>query len=154
MEDSGRAYICTLRSARVALGDGGVTSTDRAMKPATNETTVVKKPKTFCPRTRAECIAAVGEGVGRVVLTEVCWSLVWIRGQWLRLIDEEKVAFSAELRLSLVSLSPGSYVQPRYDLLSQWNIFYYYKKLRPNAVSNGAVWQPCLPLRLGIDGQI
>jgi hypothetical protein len=56
----GETYICTLRSATVADGDGGVTSTDRAMKPATNETTVVKKPKTFWPRTRAECIVAVG----------------------------------------------------------------------------------------------
>jgi hypothetical protein len=60
-----RAYICTLRSASVALGAGGVTSTDSAMKPATKETTVVKKPKTFWPRTRAECIVAGFGGGGR-----------------------------------------------------------------------------------------
>ena len=32
--------------------------TESAMRPATHEATVVKKPKTFWTRTRAECMAA------------------------------------------------------------------------------------------------
>ena len=42
----------------LAVGDRGEMSTDAAIKAPTQKATVVKKPKTFCVRTRLECISA------------------------------------------------------------------------------------------------
>ena len=42
----------------LAVGDRGEMSTDAAIKAPTQKATVVKKPKTFCARTRLECISA------------------------------------------------------------------------------------------------
>lgn len=42
----------------LADGSRGDTSTDAAMRAPMQKATVVKKPKTFCARTRLECIVA------------------------------------------------------------------------------------------------
>lgn len=52
-------YTCTFRKATLAVGVWGWMKVDSAMTAATEKATVVKKPKTFCIRTRVECI--VGE---------------------------------------------------------------------------------------------
>jgi hypothetical protein len=54
-------YTWTFCSFTLADGACGVTTTERAMIAATKKATVVKKPKTFCTRTRAECMAALWE---------------------------------------------------------------------------------------------
>ena len=51
-----KTYTWTSRTVRVALGSRGDVKSEKAIKPATQKATVVKKPKTFCPRTRVECM--------------------------------------------------------------------------------------------------
>ena len=53
------AYTSTLRSRMLAEGCCGVESTEIAVKMAVQKATVVKKPKTFWPRTKEECILVV-----------------------------------------------------------------------------------------------
>lgn len=43
-------------SITLALGVRGAMKSEAAIKAATTNATVVKKPKTFCARTRVECI--------------------------------------------------------------------------------------------------
>lgn len=57
VEAPGSTNTCTLRTCMLAEGFCGVTSTESATKIATAKATVVKYPKTFCARTREECIA-------------------------------------------------------------------------------------------------
>lgn len=47
-----------------ALGLWGKRKVDSATHAATTKAAVVKKPKTFCTRTREECISNVNMGAG------------------------------------------------------------------------------------------
>lgn len=50
------AYTCTLRNSILADGSCAVRRTERAVKRAIKNATVVKNPKTFCALTKVECI--------------------------------------------------------------------------------------------------
>ena len=54
-----KTYTCTFRTSTLADGDCGKKRTERAIRPATLKATVVKKLKTFCTRTREECILEI-----------------------------------------------------------------------------------------------
>lgn len=51
-----KPYTCTLRRVKLEMGACGVMKIESATRAATQEATVVKNPKTFCTRTKAECI--------------------------------------------------------------------------------------------------
>jgi hypothetical protein len=51
-----RTYTWIFRICRLAVGVWGWRKLDMAITAATQNATVVKKPKTFCPRTKVECI--------------------------------------------------------------------------------------------------
>ena len=65
-----KTYTCTFRTSTLADGDCGKKRTERAIRPATLKATVVKKPKTFCTRTREECMLEMTPWEGGDVLLQ------------------------------------------------------------------------------------
>lgn len=65
-------YTCTLRKSTLADGSCGEMMTETAMRAPTQNATVVKKPNTFCARTRLECILAAMFDVVLLLLL-LCW---------------------------------------------------------------------------------
>ena len=73
MADFVWTYTCRFRTFMLAVGFCGDAKEERATRPATTAAIVVKKPNTFCSRTREECIVCAP--------TTLSWVSCWWTGE-------------------------------------------------------------------------